>query len=311
MRKMHRHQKTVSQEVRISGIGLHTGKKVDAVLSPLPVGSGIWFRRTDSPGAQPVLAAVENVTDTSLATTIGRGQESVGTLEHLLAALGGLGISNLKVEVNGPEVPILDGSALPWLRFLQKAGIATLQAPRTFYRVKRPFAVSDGDGRRSITVEPSQAFSIDCEIEFPGYVDLQRRVFRFSQSAFVSEIAPARTFCLERDVAAMQASGKALGGGLDNAVVIGGNGRVLNTEGLRFRDECVRHKILDFLGDLTLAQLPVAGRFTAVRTGHTMNRQFLQALLKTPGILEKVTSESPGHVENFELPPLPAAAVAL
>jgi UDP-3-O-[3-hydroxymyristoyl] N-acetylglucosamine deacetylase len=299
---MHRYQKTVSQGLRISGIGLHSGKTMDAVLSPLPVGSGIWFQRTDSPDARPVLASAENVTDTSLATTIGLGPESVGTLEHLLAALGGLGISNLKVEVNGPEVPILDGSAIPWTRLLQKAGITTLRAPRAYFRVARPFSVADNDGHKSLSVEPAARFSIECEIEFPGYVGLQRRRFDFSQSAFVSEIAPARTFCLERDVEAMQKAGKALGGGLDNAVVIGENGRVLNPEGLRFRDECVRHKILDFMGDLALARNPVIGRFSAVRTGHTMNRRFLQALLEAPGILELVTPVPEGKIGSYGLP---------
>ncbi|MDR2611695.1 MAG: UDP-3-O-acyl-N-acetylglucosamine deacetylase [Deltaproteobacteria bacterium] len=309
---MHRHQKTVGQRLRISGIGLHSGRTVDAILSPLPVDSGIWFQRTDTPGAQPVLASVENVTDTSLATTIGSGEGSVGTMEHLLAALGGLGICNLMVEVNGPEVPILDGSALPWTRLLRKAGITTLQAFRPFYRVKRPFAVSvtDDSGTKTVSAEPAPAFSVECEIEFPGYVDAQRRRFSFSKSAFVSQIAPARTFCLEKDVEAMQKAGKALGGGLDNAVVIGGSGRVLNPEGLRFRDECVRHKILDFVGDMSLAGLPVVGHFTAVKTGHTLNRSFLEALLRTPGVLEKVTPGSEGKVETFELPPIPAAAMA-
>jgi UDP-3-O-[3-hydroxymyristoyl] N-acetylglucosamine deacetylase len=298
---MHRHQKTVSQKLRISGTGLHSGRAMTAVLSPLPVGSGIWFKRTDSPGAEAVMASSENVTDTSLATTIGAGPESVGTLEHLLAALGGLGISNLMVEVNGPEVPILDGSALPWTSLLQKAGITTLQAPRSRYRVARPFSISDDDGLKSVTVEPADTFSVECEIEFPGYVDLQRRRFSFSQSAFVLEIAPARTFCLERDVASMQRAGKALGGGLDNAVVIGENGHVLNPEGLRFRDECVRHKILDFMGDLALARHPIVGRFTAVRTGHTMNRRFLEALLSAPGALELVTPGAAAPAPDFEL----------
>jgi UDP-3-O-[3-hydroxymyristoyl] N-acetylglucosamine deacetylase len=309
---MHRYQKTVGQKIRISGIGLHSGKSMSAVLSPLPVGSGIWFQRTDTPGARPVSASAENVTDTTLATTIGSGPESVGTLEHLLAALYGLGISNLKVEVDGPEVPILDGSALPWTRLLQKAGITTFQAPRSCLRVAKPFSVASDDGAKSVSAEPAPGFSIDCEIEFPGYVSLQRRRFNFSQSAFVSEISPARTFCLEQDVEAMQKAGKALGGGLDNAVVIGESGRVLNPEGLRFKDECARHKILDFMGDLALARHPVIGRFTAIKTGHTLNRRFLQALLAAPGVLELFTPAPVARVETFELPPMPeAAALAL
>jgi UDP-3-O-[3-hydroxymyristoyl] N-acetylglucosamine deacetylase len=310
---MHSHQKTVGQRLRISGIGLHTGRKADTVLIPLPEDSGVWFQRTDTPGARPIRATYENVTDTGLATTIGAGDERVGTLEHLLSALWGLGITNLKVEVNGPEIPILDGSALPWTRLLQTAGIVTLRTPLPFYRVARPFFVADNDGRRFVSVEPADRFSVDCEIEFPGYVPLQRRLFRFSQSAFVSEIAPARTFCLARDVKAMQAAGKALGGGLDNAVVIDEGGIVLNPEGLKFRDECVRHKILDFMGDLSLAGRPVIGRFSAVRTGHTMNRRFLEALMRDPDVLEKVDpAPARAEPEGFGiLLPRPQAAMAL
>jgi UDP-3-O-[3-hydroxymyristoyl] N-acetylglucosamine deacetylase len=306
---MHRYQKTISHRLQISGKGLHSGETMDAVLSPLPIGSGIWFQRTDNPGARPVRASWENVTDTRLATTIGLADESVGTLEHLLAALYGLGISNLMIEVSGPEVPILDGSASPWASLLKKAGIATLQAPRSFYKVTRPFTVADDDGCKSLTVEPADRFSVDCEIDFPGYVGQQRRTFAFSQSGFVSEIAPARTFCMEKDVEEMKRNGKALGGGLDNAVVFGENGRVLNPEGLRFKDECVRHKILDFLGDLSLAQFPVIGRFTAVRTGHTMNQRFLQALLRAPGVLATVNPMAPSKAGGFSFPSLTPAHV--
>jgi UDP-3-O-[3-hydroxymyristoyl] N-acetylglucosamine deacetylase len=273
---------------------------MELVLIPLPEDSGIWFQRVDNPGARPICASTENVSDTSLATSIGAGDEKVGTLEHLLAALGGLGISNLKVEVNGPEVPILDGSAAPWATMLQKAGVKTLNAPRPFYLVKKAFALEDATGEKFISVSPASSFSLECSIEFPGYVKNQSKYFSFSKSAFVRDICPARTFCLEKDVEMMRQNNLALGGSLDNAVVIGTNGEILNPEGLRFPDECVRHKILDFLGDLTLAQYPIIGHFSAYKTGHALNQEFLKNILKKPGILEKVMPEL--EFTGFELP---------
>jgi UDP-3-O-[3-hydroxymyristoyl] N-acetylglucosamine deacetylase len=303
---MHRHQKTLGKCLQISGMGLHSGKPVDVALIPLPADSGIWFQRKDIPGAAPILASADNVTSTRLATTIGANGCSVSTLEHLLAALWGLGVSNLRVEVSGPELPILDGSALPWASLLRKAGVTTLQAPRPNYRVRRAHRVADGD--KLVEVRPGPGFTVDATIEFPGYLPPQTRRFGFSRSAFVSEICPSRTFCLERDVAAMKAEGLALGGGLDNAVVLGENGRVLNPEGLRFPDECVRHKILDFMGDMALAQAPILGHFTTVKTGHTLNQRFLKEILSTPGILELVEeSPEPGIPSRLSFP-LPALA---
>jgi UDP-3-O-[3-hydroxymyristoyl] N-acetylglucosamine deacetylase len=306
---MHCHQKTLSQKLQISGIGLHSGEPVDVVLIPLPANSGIWFQRTDVPGASPILASSDNVTSTMLATTIGKPGSSVSTLEHLLAALGGLGVSNLKVEVRGPELPILDGSALPWANLLRKAGVTTLQASRSFYRVKKAFKLAEGD--KIVEARPGSGFSVEATIEFPGYIAQQTRRFTFSRSAFVSEICPARTFCLEKDVEMMQREGLALGGGLDNAVVVGENGKVLNPEGLRFRDECARHKILDFMGDMALAQAPIEGSFTLVKTGHTLNQRFLHGLLKTPGILELVSNARETGMSDFRAPVQTVAAAAM
>jgi UDP-3-O-[3-hydroxymyristoyl] N-acetylglucosamine deacetylase len=261
---------------------------IDVVLKPRPINSGIWFKRTDAAGSVPILAASENISDTTLATALGRDSQKMSTLEHLLAALCGLGINNLLVEVNGPEVPILDGSAEPWVKLLMSAGFQTLNAVRPFYRVVKPLKLIDGD--KFVSVEPANAFSVDFTIDFPGFLKVQKRRFNFSEAAFVSEICPARTFCLLKDVEQMQSAGKALGGGLENAVVIGDDG-VLNPEGLRFQDECVRHKILDFIGDLSLAQAPILGHFTAFKTGHTLNQKILAALLKTPGYLERSDSQ--------------------
>jgi UDP-3-O-[3-hydroxymyristoyl] N-acetylglucosamine deacetylase len=257
---------------------------IDVSLRPLPINSGIWFKRTDVSDPTPLLATSENVSDTSLATTIGWGRHSLSTLEHLLAALGGLGVNNIMVEIHGPEAPILDGSAAPWVNLLNCAGFQILNAPRPYYRVVKPLKLTDGD--KFLAVEPSSDFTVDFTIDFPGFLKTQKRHFKFSESAFVSEISAARTFCLLKDVEMMKSQGKALGGGLDNAVVVGDDG-ILNPEGLRFPDECVRHKILDIIGDLSLAQAPILGHFTAYKTGHTLNQKVLATLLTQPGYLEK------------------------
>jgi UDP-3-O-[3-hydroxymyristoyl] N-acetylglucosamine deacetylase len=284
---MHCHQKTIKQKIQVSGKGLHTGAKIDVVLSPRPINTGLLFLRTDRPGNKPISATAEHVTDTSLATTIGSGNESISTLEHLLAALGGLGVNNLMVEVCGPEAPILDGSAIPWVELLKNVGLQTFNAPRPYFVVRKPFEIVQND--KVVSVEPSSVFSIDFTIDFPGFIKTQSRSFTFSEASFVADIAPARTFCLLSDVEKMQKAGKALGGGLDNAVVVSDDG-ILNPEGLRFHDECVRHKILDFLGDLALAQLPIIGHFKAFKSGHGLNQRFLSTILSTPGILELVNT---------------------
>jgi UDP-3-O-[3-hydroxymyristoyl] N-acetylglucosamine deacetylase len=291
-------QRTIAQKITIGGTGLHSGKSMEVTLSPGPRDTGVWFLRTDDKEARPVLAASENVSDTNLATSVGRGPDKVSTLEHLLAALGALGISNLGVELSGPEIPILDGSALPWTTLLHKAGVKTLNAPRPFYRVKKPFVLEE-DGK-SVSVEPSDFFEVDLDIEFENFAKSQSRRFVLDGSSFVKEIAPARTFCLEKDVNFMRANNLALGGGLNNAVVVADDGSILNPEGLRFPDEFVRHKILDFIGDMALAGCPILGRFVAHKTGHALNQRFLKNILNAPGILEKV---SPGlEIDNFNLP---------
>jgi UDP-3-O-[3-hydroxymyristoyl] N-acetylglucosamine deacetylase len=283
---MHRHQKTIKHKVKISGKGLHSGQNIDIILNPKPIDTGVWFHRIDKSGTKPLLAVSANVSDTSLATTIGFGQESVGTLEHLLAALGGLGINNILVEVNGPEAPIFDGSARPWVDLLKNVGLQTLNAPRSYYKLRRPFEMRDGD--KMICAEPAAHLSVDFSIDFPGIIKTQRRLFNFTEAKFVSEISSARTFCLLSDVEKMQKAGKALGGGLDNAVVVSDDG-VLNPEGLRYSDECVRHKILDFLGDMALVQAPIVGRFKVSKSGHGFNHSFFSALMAAPGVLDKVT----------------------
>jgi UDP-3-O-[3-hydroxymyristoyl] N-acetylglucosamine deacetylase len=278
---------------------------MDVVLTPKPINTGIWFLRTDCPGNRPIEASAENVSDTILATTIGEGQEAISTIEHLLAALGGLGINNLLIEVRGPEVPILDGSALPWVELFRKVGLRAYTAPRPYLAVRKPFEMSDGD--RSISVCPAGELSVDFAIDFPGAIQGQERRFAFSEASFVQDIAPARTFCLLSDVERMQAAGKALGGGLDNAVVLSGS-EVVNPEGLRFKDECVRHKILDFIGDMALARAPLLGRFKARKSGHQLNQRFLAALLGTPGLVEILVPARTEASSPFSLRPGAAAS---
>ncbi|MDR2367495.1 MAG: UDP-3-O-acyl-N-acetylglucosamine deacetylase [Deltaproteobacteria bacterium] len=306
---MHYHQKTIKQKVQISGKGLHTNRQIDMTLCPGSINSGIWFLRTDKPGNKPVKVTSQNVSDTILATTVGQGPESVSTIEHFMSALGCLGINNLFIEINGPETPVFDGSSLPWIELLRNAGLRTLNSLRPYYAVRRPFEMTLGD--KMIAMVPDHELVIDFTIDFPGFIQNQRKSFTFTENGFVSDISPARTFCLLSDVEKMQAAGKALGGGLDNAVVVSGNGIILNREGLRFPDECVRHKILDFYGDMTLAEAPILGRFTVVKSGHSLNHKFLATILNTPGLLELVTpTRVPGETYVSLVSPSPALNAA-
>ncbi|MDR1922720.1 MAG: UDP-3-O-acyl-N-acetylglucosamine deacetylase, partial [Candidatus Adiutrix sp.] len=252
-------------------------------LKPAPAGGGIHFKRLDLADAAPVKAAPENVASTTLATSIGRGDNSVGTVEHLLAALAALGLDNVNVEVDGPELPIFDGSAAPWVDLIKAAGVVTLNAPRSFFKATRPFKTAVGD--KSIEVRPAACFSVEAHIDFNGSIGRQAFYYVGSEKAFTSEISSSRTFCLLKDVEMMQSRGLALGGALDNAVVVGDDG-IINPEGLRFKDEFVRHKILDFIGDLSIAGAPILGQFILHKPGHELNRRFLAEALAQPGLLE-------------------------
>ena len=252
-------QQTLKRAFTARGRGLHTGRGLTARLHPAPASSGLQFRRTDLAAAPPLAAVAANVTGTTLATTLGRGENSVGTIEHLLAALVSLGVDNLIVEVDGPELPVFDGSAAEWVRLINEAGLTAQGAPRLYRALTRPYRLAWGD--KSIEAWPAGRFSVEAHIDFGGAIG--RQCFYYvggSGETFASEISRARTFCLERDVEMMKARGLALGGSLDNAVVVGERG-VLNPEGLRYGDEFVRHKILDFIGDLALAGAPLLGRF--------------------------------------------------
>jgi UDP-3-O-[3-hydroxymyristoyl] N-acetylglucosamine deacetylase len=275
-------QQTLANEICAQGVGLHTGRELTVRLKPATVGSGLSLKRSDLPAAPALKAVAANVAGTTLATTLGRGENSVSTIEHFLSAVGALGVDNLLVEVDGPELPIFDGSAAEWLRLLNEAGLAHQAAPRHVQTVARPFRLAvDG---KSIEVRPAGRLSVEGHIDFGGFIGRQSFQYVASPAAYAEEISRARTFCLAQDVENMRLQGLAKGGSLDNAVVVGQDG-LLNPEGLRYRDEFVRHKILDFLGDLALAGVPILGRFTIRKSGHELNCRFVRAVLAEPGLL--------------------------
>jgi len=278
-------QKTIANEICAQGLGLHTGREITVRLKPAPIGSGLSLKRSDLPGAPALKAVAANVTGTTLATTLGRGENSVSTIEHFLSALSALGVDNLLAEVDGPELPIFDGSAAEWLRLLNEAGPAPQSAPRLWQTLARPFRLAQDD--KSIEVRPAGRLAVDGYIDFGGFIGRQSFRYVASPEAYAEEISRARTFCLAQDVENMRLQGLAKGGSLDNAVVVGADG-LLNPEGLRYRDEFVRHKILDFLGDLALAGAPILGHFTIRKSGHELNCRFLRAALAEPGLLKAV-----------------------
>lgn len=273
-------QATIRRAIDCKGVGLHSGADVRMVMHPAPADTGIVFRRRDLAGAR-VPARYDRVADTRLGTTLeGEGGVRVGTVEHLMAALWGCGVDNLLVDLDGPEVPAMDGSAEPFVFLVDCAGLAHSDAPRQSVKVLRPVSVSDGEAR--VSLWPDNGTSVRAEIVFDHpAVGAQSFELAGEEDAFRRNIARARTFGFERDVAALRATGRALGGSLENAVLVGDDG-VRNEEGLRFPDEFVRHKILDCLGDLYLAGARVVARVEAVRGGHTLNSHLLRALFSDP-----------------------------
>ena len=264
------------------GIGLHGGQSVQMHVLPAPAGHGVLFRRTDLPaGMGDIRARWENVVDTRLCTRLGNAHgASVGTVEHLLAALSGCGVSDALVLLDGPEVPIMDGSAAPFVEGLLAAGIADSGRPARALRILAPVAVEDGERRASLS--PAARFEMCFSIEFADpAIGAERRELRLTGAAFVTELADCRTFGLLSEAEQLRARGLARGGSLRNAVVVD-RGRVLNPEGLRRPDEFVRHKMLDAIGDLTLAGAPVVGRFEAHRGGHELTNRLLRALFARP-----------------------------
>ena len=285
-------QRTLKNSIRATGVGLHTGKKVLMTLRPAPPDTGIVFRRTDLPQPAEVAAHAENVGDTMLGTTLLRGNARVSTVEHLLSAFAGLGIDNAIVELSAPEVPIMDGSAGPFVFLLQSAGIEEQHEPKYFIRIKKRMRVQDGD--KWAEFSPFGGFKVNFEIEFSHPIfkrRAQRASMDFSTTSFLKEVSRARTFGFMRDLESLRARNLALGGNLDNAVVLD-DFRVLNEDGLRYEDEFVKHKILDAIGDLYLLGHSLIGEFSGHKSGHALNNRLLRALLADPSAWEKVAFQS-------------------
>jgi len=286
-------QRTLKNSIRATGIGLHTGTKIFMTVRPAAADSGIVFRRVDLPGAPEVRAFAGNVTETTLGTTIVSGEAKVSTVEHLLSAFAGLGIDNAIVEVSAPEVPIMDGSAGPFVFLLQSAGIAELPAPKRFVRVLRTVEVRDGDKWARFT--PFDGFRVNFEIEFNHPVfklHSQQATMDFSTTSYLKEVSRARTFGFMRDIETLRAHNLALGGNLDNAIVLDDT-NILNTGGLRSEDEFVKHKILDAIGDLYLLGNSLIGEFSGFKSGHGLNNKLLRALLADTTAWESVVFEKP------------------
>lgn len=271
-------QKTLKSSIGCSGIGLHSGRKLSMTLHPADIGTGIVFRRSDIPGDSGIVGARwENVVDTRMATTIGNEDGvKISTIEHLMAAFAGCGVDNAFVDIDGPEVPVMDGSAAPFVFLVECAGLRQQGAPRRAIRIDRPISV--GDSKKSLVLSPDEAFSVSFEIDFDSSAVAQQRLsLRLVNGTFKTDIARARTFGFAHEVDAMREAGLAQGGSLDNAVVIS-DGAVLNGDGLRYDDEFVRHKILDCVGDLYLAGAPIIGSVEAMRSGHALNHRLLVEL---------------------------------
>ena len=286
-------QRTLQSLTKAVGVGLHSGQRVELTLRPAQPDTGIVFRRVDLPEPVDIPVTATAVTDTRLASTISQGAAKVHTVEHLMSACAGLGLDNLYVDITAEEVPILDGSASSFVFLLQSAGIALQNAPKRFIRVKRTVEVREGDGPtlKWARLEPHHGYKLSFEIEFrhPAVDSTGQRVeFDMDHGVYTRDIARARTFGFTRDVEMMRANGLALGGGLDNAIVMD-DYKVLNSDGLRYDDEFVKHKILDAMGDLYLVGKPLLASYSAFRSGHALNNQLLRALLADSEAYEVVT----------------------
>ena len=288
-------QRTLKTLTKAVGVGLHSGQRVELTLRPAAPDTGIVFRRIDLAEPVDIPVNAEAVTDTRLASTISAGQAKVLTVEHLMSACAGLGIDNLYVDITAEEVPILDGSASSFVFLLQSAGVVEQSAPKRFVRVLKPMEVSEGEGEsiKWARLTPYHGYKLSFEIDFrhPAVDSTgQQVVFDMSEGVYARDIARDRTFGFTKDVEMLRANGLALGGGLDNAIVMD-DYRVLNTDGLRYDDEFVKHKILDAMGDLYILGKPLLAAYSAFRSGHAMNNRLLRELLSQPDAYEVVTFE--------------------
>lgn len=284
-------EQTLATHVRCRGIGLHTGRPVDLTLKPAAAGTGILFARTDLASEVRFPARAEWVVDTRFATTLGSGEARLATVEHLISALYALGVDNCTVEVSGPELPIMDGSAASFVYLIQQAGLRPQRRMRRRLVIRKPIEVREGN--RWVRVVPSRDFKLTVDIDYPHPAIGRQRLqsLRVSPETFAREIAPARTFGFLRDVQQLQAAGLAVGGSLQNAIVLD-DARVLNREGLRFPDEFARHKALDLIGDLALLGLPLQGHVKARRSGHGLHQAVVAQIRANPDCW---TVEVPGR----------------
>jgi len=292
-------QRTLKNAIQANGVGLHTGEKVYITLHPAEPDTGIVFRRTDLNPPVEIPARAENVGDTMLSTTLVKDDVRVSTIEHLLSALAGLGIDNLVIDVSASEIPIMDGSAAPFVFLLQSAGIKEQDAPKKFVRVKRPVTVKQDD--KEATFRPFDGFKINFAIDFDHPVFKQQTLnasIDFSSTSFVKEVSRARTFGFMHDFEYLRAKGLARGGSLNNAIVVD-ESQIVNEDGLRFEDEFVKHKILDAIGDLYLMGNSIIGEFDAHKSGHALNNASLLALMAEKDAWEMVT-----FIDNAEEVPI-------
>ena len=284
-------QRTLKNEIKATGVGLHTGDKVMLTLKPAPTDFGIVFRRVDLSPIVEIPAKAENVGETTLSTSLVQDGVKVSTVEHLLSAMAGLGIDNAIIEVNAPEVPIMDGSAGPFVFLIQSAGIQEQSAAKQFIRIKKPVAVKDGD--KLAMFKPFDGFKVSFSIDFDHPVFRDKPLSAtvdFSSTSFVKEVSRARTFGFMHEFEYLRSKGLAKGGSMDNAIAVD-DFRVLNEDGLRYEDEFVKHKMLDAIGDLYLLGNSLVGEFTAHKSGHALNNHLLRELIKQTDAWEVITFE--------------------
>jgi UDP-3-O-[3-hydroxymyristoyl] N-acetylglucosamine deacetylase len=300
-------QRTLKSTIKTTGVGLHTGARVELVLRPAAADAGIVFHRTDLADPVALPAAARFVGETRLSSTLKQGAVTISTVEHIMSALAGTGIDNAHIDVAGPEIPILDGSAGPFVYLLQSAGIVEQEAPKRYLRIVSAVEVREGD--KWARFDPFNGFKLDFTIDFPHPVfgsENRHVVIDFAEHAYTKEVARARTFGFMQDVEAMRAAGLGLGGSLQNAVVLD-EFRVLNSEGLRYDNEFVRHKVLDAIGDLYLLGHPLIGHYTAYKSGHGLNNALARALLDRAEAFEMVTfadeDDVPAAFQDWQLAP--------
>jgi UDP-3-O-[3-hydroxymyristoyl] N-acetylglucosamine deacetylase len=282
-------QRTLKNTIRATGVGLHTGDKVYLTLRPAEANTGIRFRRVDLETPVTIEATPENVGETMLSTTLVAGDVKISTIEHLLSAFAGLGIDNAIIDVSAAEVPIMDGSAGPFVFLLQSAGVEEQDSPKQYIRIKRSVRVEDGD--KWAAFEPFEGFKVTFTIDFehPAFEEhVKTATMDFSSTTFVKEVSRARTFGFMKDIEMLRQNNLALGGSLDNAIVVDDD-KVINEDGLRYADEFVKHKILDAIGDLYLLGHSLIGEFTGYKSGHGLNNKLLRALLNDKDAWEMVT----------------------